>query len=259
MIGGNAKLIIEIKPGNTAVASALASLLYRNPELIPSVAMIMSFDLFIMHLLRRELNKARNDSTNNSTTTPSPGFKLLSTHGVDTPETLTSVTLPSLMLITTADPPVHKSELRFQINEDVSNIHDWIHAPDGSLDGVYLQYEQVMKTKEGADALKKLGDFCDVGVWNYAVRDPDDYETFEYLIREGGVKVRIFSLRMYVVIIMLFYKEGLLIVKYVVLFIILQHTVLQYRFTIDFQTRWICFWRFSKIFILKIYIYNFSK
>eukprot|EP00594_Rhizosolenia_setigera_P014733 CAMPEP_0178958066 /NCGR_PEP_ID=MMETSP0789-20121207/11351_1 /TAXON_ID=3005 /ORGANISM="Rhizosolenia setigera, Strain CCMP 1694" /LENGTH=555 /DNA_ID=CAMNT_0020640561 /DNA_START=35 /DNA_END=1702 /DNA_ORIENTATION=+ len=188
VIGGNAKLIIEIKPGNTAVASALASLLYRNPELIPSVAMIMSFDLFIMHLLRRELNKAQNDSTNDSTTIPSPGFKLLSTHGVDTPETLTSVTLPSLMLITTADPPVHKSELRFQINEDVSNIHDWIHAPDGSLDGVYLQYEQVMKTKEGADALKKLGDFCDVGVWNYAVRDPDDYETFEYLIREGGVK-----------------------------------------------------------------------
>jgi glycerophosphoryl diester phosphodiesterase len=54
-IGDNAQLIIEIKPGNEAAATALARLLARYPELIPCVAVIMSFDVYIMHKLRQEL------------------------------------------------------------------------------------------------------------------------------------------------------------------------------------------------------------
>mmetsp|Transcript_1833 Transcript_1833/g.2849 ORF Transcript_1833/g.2849 Transcript_1833/m.2849 type:complete len:582 (+) Transcript_1833:1421-3166(+) len=54
-ISNNAKLIIEIKPGNSAAASALSRLLLRHPDLTRCVAMIMSFDAVTMHRLRTEL------------------------------------------------------------------------------------------------------------------------------------------------------------------------------------------------------------
>jgi len=55
MIGGEARLIIEIKPGNTDVAVAVARLLGRYPEIMDRVALIMSFDLWCMHQLSSEL------------------------------------------------------------------------------------------------------------------------------------------------------------------------------------------------------------
>jgi len=54
-ISGQARLIIEIKPGNLAAASALSRLLVKKPNLVPCVAMIMSFDATIMHRLKRDL------------------------------------------------------------------------------------------------------------------------------------------------------------------------------------------------------------
>lgn len=57
MIGGNARLVIEIKPGNTDVAAALARLMGRYPEIMERVALIMSFDLWCMHQLSSELSR----------------------------------------------------------------------------------------------------------------------------------------------------------------------------------------------------------
>ena len=54
-IGGNSQLIIEIKPGNVAAASALARLFLRHPELMSRCAVVMSFDAFAMHALRKDL------------------------------------------------------------------------------------------------------------------------------------------------------------------------------------------------------------
>jgi hypothetical protein len=54
-IGGGAQLVIEIKPGNEEAATALARMLIHHPELMPCIALIMSFDCFTMHNLRREL------------------------------------------------------------------------------------------------------------------------------------------------------------------------------------------------------------
>jgi hypothetical protein len=54
-VGGDAQLIIEIKPGNSAAASALSRLLRRNPGFMPFVAAIMSFDFITMHRLKKEL------------------------------------------------------------------------------------------------------------------------------------------------------------------------------------------------------------
>lgn len=54
-IGGNAKMIVEIKAGNTEAAGALARMFVRHPRLMDHVAVVMSFDAFIMHNLRMEM------------------------------------------------------------------------------------------------------------------------------------------------------------------------------------------------------------
>ena len=54
-IGGDSKLVIEVKPGNNAAASALARMFIRHPDLMEQCAVIMSFDFFCMHTLRTDL------------------------------------------------------------------------------------------------------------------------------------------------------------------------------------------------------------
>lgn len=70
-ISDNARLIIEIKPGNVAAASALARMLFRHPELCSCVAMIMSFDAFTIHRLRQEFASASTLGSAGLTTLPS--------------------------------------------------------------------------------------------------------------------------------------------------------------------------------------------
>jgi len=57
-IGPDAKLIIEIKPGNSEAGMALARLLARYPELVTHVAVVMSFDLWSMHSFKEELQRS---------------------------------------------------------------------------------------------------------------------------------------------------------------------------------------------------------
>ncbi|KAL7462621.1 hypothetical protein ACHAXS_003001 [Conticribra weissflogii] len=54
-IGEESKLIVEIKAGNSDAVSALARMFVRHPQLMEHVAVVMSFDAFIMHNLRREM------------------------------------------------------------------------------------------------------------------------------------------------------------------------------------------------------------
>jgi len=54
-IGEESKLIVEIKAGNSDAVSALARMFVRHPQLMAHVAVVMSFDAFIMHNLRREM------------------------------------------------------------------------------------------------------------------------------------------------------------------------------------------------------------
>ena len=85
--------------------------------------------------------------------------------------------MPKLMLLTVADPPSIPCELQVKHNE-LHRVDPWLEHEGASLDGVYLQYEDEMKTPEGAAYLKELGQRFNVGVWGYAHKDPDDYETF---------------------------------------------------------------------------------
>ena len=86
--------------------------------------------------------------------------------------------MPKLMLLTVADPPSVPCELQVCHNE-LHRVDDWLIHDDGALDGVYLQYEKEMMTPEGAAYLRQLSQRHLVGIWQYAERDPDDYECFK--------------------------------------------------------------------------------
>ena len=85
--------------------------------------------------------------------------------------------MPKLMLLTVADSPKAYCEMEVHTDE-LHRVDRWLTEEDGALDGVYLQFEKKMLTKEGAAYLRKLSERLTVGVWNYAERDPDDYDTF---------------------------------------------------------------------------------
>merc|ERR1719461_2366525 len=49
------KLVIELKPGSTAVASKLVKLLQQRPEYVPHVGLVMSFDLYLIQYFLKEV------------------------------------------------------------------------------------------------------------------------------------------------------------------------------------------------------------
>jgi hypothetical protein len=227
-------LVIEIKPGNEAAASALARLLIRHPDLRQAVAMIMSFDAVTMHRLRAELSFIEETEY---TMPATPGVhhrvtsfdhfgtmtSLFSSHRrmnsmdkigssvglslsqsqFDTPLLDTQILeqssviedmkttssspswIPKMMLLTVKDPPKKLFEQQVSV-DDLSPVESWLTSAEGSLDGVYLQFEQKMLTEEGAAALRRLSERFLVGVWTHSGRDPDDYHTFEWLVQKGN-------------------------------------------------------------------------
>lgn len=295
-IGDNSQLIIEIKPGNSDAATALARMFLKYPRLMSACAVVMSFDAFAMHNLRREmlsvldaLQNNENPNTLSKTTsiptsmsfgnfsvaenlfeftspsspraihrdespkmhrnTDSSGsvgmwlsesvnrndsFQMLAPfapHGnfIPPPPHLppphpspsngglhkrlpsvdrylsTSPNLrrrpsidrsrgslishfgaPKLMLLTVADPPKITCELCVDV-DDLSPVDGWLSSHDGSLDGVYLQFQKKMMTIEGAKSLRAMSEKYAVGVWGHNGRDPDDWDTFHWLVKQGGV------------------------------------------------------------------------
>jgi len=93
--------------------------------------------------------------------------------------------MPKLMLLTVADMPSIACELQVKYNE-LHRVDNWLVHNDGVLDGVYLQYEKEMMTPEGAAFLRQLSQRFLVGIWQYAERDPDDFETVEWLVKQGN-------------------------------------------------------------------------
>ena len=230
-ISEKSQLVIEIKPGNEAAASALARLLIRHPDLRQAVAMIMSFDTITMHRLRTELSIV--DDTDNAFPASTSGgggmhhrvtsfdhfgtmSSLLGPHRrigsmdrvnssiglslsqtqFDTPISEQEPTpmdnpakpasaLPKLMLLTVADTPKRPCEQRVSV-DDFSPLESWLKTETGSLDGVYLQFEKKMMTEEGAASLRALSEIYSVGIWTYSGKDPDDYNTFDWLVRKGN-------------------------------------------------------------------------
>ena len=216
-ISAHAKLIIEIKPGNAAAASALARLLLRHADLAARVEMVMSFDAVTMHRLRAELAAATSGGggalgghhrllsfDHVGTLMHHPSFSgpiglclsqtdLVNHAGVDNNDDHHVVQehpswFPKLMLLTVSQKPKIPCELQVGV-ENLSPIDGWVTTADGAaLDGVYLQYQPAMKTAKGAAALRALSERFAVGVWGFANRDPDDWETFSFLVNQAHVR-----------------------------------------------------------------------
>ena len=93
---------------------------------------------------------------------------------------------PKLLVLTVSDEPNRDVELQVSISEKdpLEKIHGWVK---GRLDGVYMQYEPKMVTSEGSQAMKNLALRYQVGIWGYNGRDPDHYDTFCNLVRQGNV------------------------------------------------------------------------
>lgn len=95
--------------------------------------------------------------------------------------------VPKLMLLTVAEEPKIECELVVHVS-DILQVEQWLGGGDGALDGAYLQFEKEMLTREGAASLRKLSDKgYSVGVWGYHGRDPDCWESFHHLVREGNI------------------------------------------------------------------------
>lgn len=207
-IGPEAKLIIEIKPGNSEAAMALARLLGKYPELMGHVAVIMSFDLWSMHSLCDELRKSfphlvkgesssssflrRPNSTSILGSSPGEYSFLMDRSKRERTDSLVNyftsqkVSLPKLMLLTVADLPENRFELCVDVS-DYSPIDGWLHSTYTSLEGVYVQFQPEMLLPEGKAALQKLTEKYIVGIWGKAGKDPDDRRTIHYLLKECGV------------------------------------------------------------------------
>ena len=162
-IAGSARLVVEIKAGNDEAGTALVRLFRRHPELIERCAVVMSFDAYLMHKLRTELDE------------------LLILGLVQA-----QVKLPELLLLTVAEPPTASYEL-FASVADFSEIDSWLqHEGKPSLDGVYLQFQPQMLHPTGLAALRALSEHYKVGVW-MMLGDKDDTYTAAKLIQHGGV------------------------------------------------------------------------
>lgn len=249
-ISNESKLVIEIKPGNDMSAFALARLLSRHPDLLSSVAVIMSFDASTMHRFRAELHlrvgtpppplvrhysmmpsqhrrvssydhfgsmAAMLGGSHSRLHTPSidyghsiglsispsnlnghlsnnfdaPHLSPYNAATVDDPTTAllqagrNNTHFPKLMLLAVANTPKIPCELEVHNNE-LHRVDSWLTTSEGSLDGVYLQFEESMMTPKGAAQLRELSQRYLVGVWGHSGRDPDDFKTFEWLVQEAN-------------------------------------------------------------------------
>jgi glycerophosphoryl diester phosphodiesterase len=174
-IGNGCALVVEVKKGNDAAPAALCRLFAARPELLPHVAVVMSFDAAIMHTLRSLLRASLGPSPAH---TPRLLLLALARRG--------PIAGPKI-----AD-RIKKGFCFFEVDAPPAAA-DWLDKPSAAgeapthLDGVYLQFQPQMLTPAGVQTMRALTDSMAVGVWGFANLDPDDVHTAQRLIRECGV------------------------------------------------------------------------
>jgi glycerophosphoryl diester phosphodiesterase len=151
VLGLPAQLVIELKPSSFIVGRALAKFLAKHRELLPHVAVVMSFDLYIMHEFAREFKHAL-------------GCEKLPSAGEGRP----------FMLLLTVLEIEDSCEVSLKLEEDsaLDKVQKYLQSGDSVLDGVYMEWSPRLLS-EDADALANLCQKFIVGVWQYAGQ-PDD-------------------------------------------------------------------------------------
>ncbi|KAL9189154.1 hypothetical protein ACHAXT_011644 [Thalassiosira profunda] len=187
-IGGFARLVVEVKPGNQEACEALIKLFRQHPDLIDRCAAVMSFDAYTMHKLSSELKELASSlkiAAGQYHRSDSPDSILVLAGDGSTVET--QLKMPEVLLLTVAQEPQEHCELRVGV-ADFSPVDRWLkHEGKLSLQGVYLQFQLEMLHPAGAAALKALANKYRVGIWGYYPTDPDDVYTARFLVEECGV------------------------------------------------------------------------
>jgi len=197
-IGDDCKMVIEIKPGNTEICVPLISMFTKNPGLLKYVAVIMSFDSYIMNELSAQIADLKDilntASTSHAPSVGGPGMRRASMiHSAYSPQMpamnrqkstknslLASMMnfdsieeeeypMPKLLLVTNSDPTPGKFDT--SVKTLFSGLEDVIEAC--GLDGVYLEHEEAMLEPDGIEAMQALAKKMDVGMWMDAEKHPD--------------------------------------------------------------------------------------
>ena len=91
----------------------------------------------------------------------------------------TTVVIPQLLLITRCGAAMNKEQegaLEVDISKpsDLKRARAWLQgtSPQDRLDGLYMQYQDIMREPEGIEAMRSLSDHYVIGVWgaNVSVR-----------------------------------------------------------------------------------------
>jgi len=162
--GDHAKLVVEIKYNNAFAAVPLCELFTRRPELVESVAVVMSFD---HRVIRTFANKYKEEIRDKQVPVASH---------------------PKLLLLTCRPGDGLPHEVEWSIDWDlpVQTANTWIRGTDGEaqLDGIYVQYEPGMLGPKGGATVTELCEENIVGVWG-SKKDPDTYDVLEQLRNLG--------------------------------------------------------------------------
>ncbi len=206
-IGGGSQLVIEVKKGNPRSASALAQLFQARPELIDAVAVVMSFDLWVIH----EFNKFFHAmlETDNFALRGADAYRpqvLLLTVSEETDEA------PYLYL-SVSEQHQHQQQQQKAKSEGTgeageggdggvapqgegpaktrslrTTLESWLVRDASRLDGVYLQFEpEMLEPETGGKSIRALSEQYCIGVWGRVNgADPDDETTARKLMETGA-------------------------------------------------------------------------
>ncbi len=207
-IGGGAQLVIEIKKGNPRSASALVQLFSARPKLLNAVAVVMSFDLWVIHEFNKNFRSMVVEDARGHGAQGIAGAgedDLGDVGDVGTSQAAGS-TIPKVLLLTVSEKTDEAPYLFLSVHGDEGDrskpsgdadaeyaqvqaqLKDWIVTDDSVLDGVYLQLEESM-VKDGSPGrrtLRQLAERHCVGVWGRVNgADPDDEGTAASLMDAG--------------------------------------------------------------------------
>mmetsp|Transcript_20449 Transcript_20449/g.38030 ORF Transcript_20449/g.38030 Transcript_20449/m.38030 type:complete len:557 (+) Transcript_20449:437-2107(+) len=171
--GPHASLVVEIKPGTDGaeVAVALCNMFREHPKLLKRVAVVMSFDLFIIHNFNKFFQAEF------ATADPTKEYYA-----------------PKVMFLTQNDNPLTRGNGAVSLEwghkepeEVLDSIHGYLEQGGSRLDGIYMQMHEDM-FEEGsptARAIKSLSEEYMVGIWG-SRKQPDTLERVEVLNSIGA-------------------------------------------------------------------------
>lgn len=215
-IGEHAKLVIEVKPGNSEIVEPLMHLFQRHPTLLARVAVIMSFDSYVMQdiadrFASENISRAMgglsvigegNDDTSFLMGLPMSGSRMTAgsfrmrktrarpiqsvSYGGEGKHSPAGSIPPKLLVLTAYVDYEGKDYLVTTVKDGYKALKHKLPVGSG-IDGVYVEYEPEMLKPEGQVEMLKLAEMYTVGVWMLKPRDPDAFTVAKQLVDECGV------------------------------------------------------------------------